>query len=114
MLTAAALTCFYGFFRAGEITVPSIEAYDPVAHLSIGDVSMDSNTQPTTMMLHLRKSKCDQFGKGVEVYIGRVDSLWYPVKAMVEYLTMRGPQAGHLFVFHDGSPLTKAKFREYI
>ena len=43
-----------------------------------------------------------------------MDSLWCLVKAMVEYMTMRGPQAGHPFMFHNGNPPTKAKFREYI
>ena len=39
MLWAAALSCFFGFFRAGEITVPSATAFDPAAHLAWGDVS---------------------------------------------------------------------------
>ena len=29
MLWAAALSCFFGFFRAGEITVPSAAAFEP-------------------------------------------------------------------------------------
>ncbi len=41
MLWAAATTCFFGFFRAGEITVASATAYDPVVHLSWGTVSVD-------------------------------------------------------------------------
>ena len=33
MLWAAASACFFGFFRAGEITVPSASAFDPSVHL---------------------------------------------------------------------------------
>ena len=36
MICALMLTCFFGFFRAGEITAPSIRSYDPEVHLSWG------------------------------------------------------------------------------
>ena len=39
MLWGAALLCFFGFLRAGEITVPSDNAYDKGAHLSFADIS---------------------------------------------------------------------------
>ena len=34
MLWAAALTCFFGFLRAGEICVPNDNLFDPGAHLT--------------------------------------------------------------------------------
>ena len=40
MLWAAASACFFGFFRAGEITVPSASAFDPLVHLAWGDVAI--------------------------------------------------------------------------
>ena len=49
MLWAAALSCFFGFFRAGEITVPSATAFDPAAHLAWGDVSSDNNHHPSVI-----------------------------------------------------------------
>lgn len=39
LLWAAATVCFFGFFRAGEITVPSASAFDSTSHLAWGDVS---------------------------------------------------------------------------
>ena len=35
-------TMFFGFLRAGEITVPSDTAYDEGAHLDFADVAVDS------------------------------------------------------------------------
>lgn len=34
MLWAAACLCFFRFFRSGEITIPSLGAFDPRVHLS--------------------------------------------------------------------------------
>ena len=41
ILWAAACSCFFGFFRAGEITVPSEGAYDAGTHLNSADVAID-------------------------------------------------------------------------
>ena len=46
MIWAAASACFFGFFQAGEITVPSVLAFDPTVHLAWGDVSIDSAPPP--------------------------------------------------------------------
>ena len=35
MLWAAAVLCFFGFMRSGEITVPSEESYEECSHLSV-------------------------------------------------------------------------------
>ena len=49
MLWAACCLCFFGFLRAGEITVPSERAYDKGEHLNVSDILVDSVTNPTTM-----------------------------------------------------------------
>ena len=52
MLWAAACTCFFVFLffvfflRSGEICVRSVKDYDPGAHLSFGDVLLDSTVDP--------------------------------------------------------------------
>jgi hypothetical protein len=74
MLWAAACLCFFGFFRSGELTVPSAQGFDPTIHLSWGDVAVDNPTNPTAIRVLLKRSKCDQFGKGVSVFIGRTDT----------------------------------------
>ena len=73
MLWAACCTCFFGFLRSGEITVPSAGEYDPGAHLSYGDVTLDSRESPTMAQVNIKASKTDPFRKGVSIYIGRTN-----------------------------------------
>ena len=60
MFSAAASLCFYGFFRAGEITIHSTTAFDARVHLAWGDVAVDDATPPSSIRAHLKRSKCDQ------------------------------------------------------
>ena len=63
MIWAAAIMSFFGFFRAGEITTPTLTSYDPRKHLAWGDVTMDDPINPSTLRIRLKFSKTDQFGK---------------------------------------------------
>ncbi len=63
MLWAA--LCFFGFFRLGEITVPSAEAFDMGAHLSFQDILVDNITKPQALRVRLKASKTDPFRKGL-------------------------------------------------
>ena len=82
MLWAACCTCFFGFLRSGEITVPSAGEYDPGAHLSYGDVTLDSRESPTMAQVNIKASKTDPFRKGVSIYIGRTNNGLCPVAAL--------------------------------
>jgi len=90
MIWAAAVMCFFGFFRAGEITVPTVASFDGSKHLTWRDVAIDSVECPQTIKVHLKKSKTDQLGKGVDVYIGRTGDPLCPVVAVRHYVSMRG------------------------
>ena len=59
MLWAAAVLCFFGFFRAGELTLSSQNAYDSNKHLSWGDVAIDNPQCPKTLKIRLKSSKTD-------------------------------------------------------
>ena len=83
MLWAAATMCFFGFFRSGEITIPSSTAYDATSHLSWGDVAIDNTLSPKLLQVLLKRSKTDQTGKGVKVFIGRTGRLLCPVTAIL-------------------------------
>ena len=67
MLWAACCMCFFGFLRSGEVTVSSMREYDQEAHLSEGDVMVDSVSKPTVVQVRI---KTDPFRKGVMVYLG--------------------------------------------
>ena len=110
MLWAAACLCFFGFFRSGEITVPSTHTFDPAVHLSWGDVAVDNPTSPTAIRVHLKRSKCDQFGKGVEIFVGRTNTSICPVVAVLAYIAARGASEGPFFRFTNGQPLSKQAF----
>ena len=110
MLWAAVSTCFFGFMRAGEMTVPSETSFDPSSHLCITDVTLDSITNPRMVKLNLKTSKTDPFRKGVEIVLGRTDNALCPVTALLAYLAIRGRGPGFLFLFADGRPLTKQRF----
>ena len=110
MLWATAATCFFGFFRAGEITIPTAGSFVQEHHLAWGDVAADSEKRPSIIRVHLKKSKTDQIGKGVDVYLGRTGSSICPVEAVVAYVAVRGDSPGCFFRFEDQSPLTKSRF----
>ena len=110
MLWAAALLCFFGFLRAGEITVPSDTAYDEGAHLNFADVAIDSFIDPQVIKVRIKASKTDPFRLGVDIYLGRTRKELCAIAAILPYLFQRGPGPGPLFKFADGKPLTRTRF----
>lgn len=110
MLWAAACTCFFGFFRSGEITCPSVASFDPNSHLTFADIAVDNRTSPSCIRVHLKRSKTDQFGVGADVFLVRSSGDLCPVSALMAYLVVRGDQPGPLFNFRDGRTLSKPRF----
>ena len=109
MLWASATLCFFGFFRSGEITVPSQSSFDRDVHLSFGDVSVDNQESPRQLRVHLKASKTDPFRAGVDVFVGATGNDLCPVSAVLSFLVVRGAAPGPLFKFQDGTPLTRAR-----
>lgn len=91
MLRAAVSICFFDFFRSGEITVPSVSGFDSRIHLAWGDVAVGDRVPPSVVRVHLKRSKCDQFGKGVDIFLGRTYSEVCPVLEILRYVGVRGP-----------------------
>ena len=65
-------------------------------------------THNCMVTLHLRQSKTDPFGVGCFIYLGRTNTNPCPVAAVLNYLSVRPSTPGPLFVFANGSPLTRA------
>ena len=114
MIWAAAVLCFFGFFRSGEITTPNAAGFNPKIHLAWGDVAIDSAQSPTLLKVRLKRSKTDQLWQGVDIYVGRTGCPLCPVAAGTAYMAQRGAGRGPFFQFADGSPLTKARFTDRI
>ena len=114
MLWAACTVCFFGFFRAGEVTVPAEVAYDTTRHLSFKDLAVDNPADPTLVRVRLKFSKTNQLGKGAEVFLGHTNDDLCPVAAVRAYLAVRGSSEGPLFKFADGRYLIKERFTSTI
>ncbi len=71
LIWAIAATALFGFFRLGELLPESAAAVNPAVSLMWGDVAVDSRDRPTMVKIHLKRSKCDQFGVGADVILGR-------------------------------------------
>ena len=94
--------------RSGEATLPSASTYDPGEHLSMDDVSIDSPSAPTKIMIRIKASKTDPFRLGVTVCLGKTGQVLCPVEALLSYISRRGLALGPLFRYEDGRPLTYA------
>ena len=97
---------FFDFFRLGEL-LPDMGSNRPTSH---GDLAVDSHTDTRTVKIHLKKSKCDQFGKGADVYLGRTDLDLCPVTALLAYIETRVSGPGPLFVDSSQARITKPWF----
>lgn len=106
MLWAVACVCFFGFLRSGEATVPTQASYDAGTHLSISDVSIDSQSCPSTIMLR-KASKTGPFRVGVTIFLGRTNRELCPVAALLDYIARRGTSPGPLFIYENSQPLTR-------
>ncbi len=109
MLWAACCLGFFGFLRSGEMTVPTESGYDPGVHLSIEDIAVDDPVRPRVVRVSIKHSKTDPFRKGIHLFLGRTQSDICPVKALVNYLVVRGRKKGPLFLFPDGVCLTRQR-----
>ena len=102
---AVCCTGIFGFLRSGEFATGS--SYDPKIHLSLADISVDRTINPQVLLLHIKASKTDQFRKGHTLRIESTNSSVCAVRAMTNYLHLRGNKAGPLFVHETGHPLTR-------
>ena len=98
------------FFGSGKTTIPLQSAYDPSVHLSLADMSVDSQTNPHTVILRIKASKTDQYRIGVNISLGRTNNDLCPVVAVLSYISCRGTTDGLLFHFENDSPLTRDAF----
>ena len=58
----------------------------------------------------IKQSMTDPFRLGVTLVLGRTDQILCPVSLMMAFLARRGTHNGPLFMFEDGSYLTRSRF----
>ena len=103
MYWAAFVLAFYGFLRASEYMVPMASCFDPWVHLSVRDITVC----PESVMLHLKRSKMDRFGKSATLLIGQTGTSTCPVRAMQKFMAIRQYEnPGPLLTMKSGKFLT--------
>ena len=110
MLWAACCLAFFGFLRAGELTIPSDATFDPQVHLTWGDIAVDIPKDPRVLGVTIKASKTDPFRKGITIFLGKVASDLCPLSAVLAYMVSKRCRSGPLFTFQDGRPLTRQRF----
>eukprot|EP00731_Ephydatia_muelleri_P001141 Em0001g1141a len=73
-------------------------------------VAVDCNSAASLVKIHLRKSKCNQFGAGADILLGRTGCVLCPVAAILAYISQRGRSPGHFFLDGEGKTITKPRF----
>lgn len=107
MLHAAFTLAFAACLRVGEFT--SSKSSHSNAGPIVASISFPSKRQ---MLFHIKRSKTDQHRHGATVPLARTNTRRCPVRAMQQYLHVRrsGTRSAPLFLFHNGTPLTRARF----
>ena len=100
MLWAACCLGFFGFLRAGEFTVNS--AFQPSIHMTVADLQADSLVNPTCFEVHIKCPKTDPFRMGCDIYVGCGEGSVCPIRALGNFLALRGSSEGALFTLSDG------------
>ena len=108
LIWAISSLAFFVFFRLGELLVDSATSYSPSTSLSWGDVAVDNIRAPSMLRVHLKQSKCDQFGKGVDIIVGRTLTAICPVGAVLDYIQLREDRPGAFFINNKREPVTKS------
>ena len=94
MLWAAFLTCFFGFFRSGEVCASQTEGFNPASDLTTDSVTVDSIYNPRQIRIRLQTSKTDPFRERAVITLPRTEDDLCPVTALLAWLVYRGKSLG--------------------
>ena len=110
LVWAVCCTAFFGFFWLGKLLPESKAKVSAAASLMWGDEAADNRDYLTMVKVHLKWSKCDQFGVGADVVLGRTGLSLCPAAVILEYIEVHGSTAGLFFRISASQPLLKASF----
>ena len=83
------------------------QAYDPDLHLNLSDLALNCHINPSVVQLRIKQSKTDPFRQGINIFLGKTNIAIYPVQAIIQYIVVRNPNPGALFMLSEGTPLTR-------
>ena len=110
MLWAASSLCFFGFLHSGEIVAHKQHEFNPGATLCYSDIQVGSKLKPTMMWVNIKAPKTNPFHQGELLYLEATDMQFCPVMAVLSYMVVRGNSPGPLFLWQNGSYLTREAF----
>jgi len=105
---------FFKFFFWLELLTESFAKADPATSVMWGDVAVESRKRPSMVRIQLKRSKCDKFGMGAYIVMGRSGTTLCPVTAILEYIESRSAAAGIFFKSTEALPVLKAWFLEQL
>ena len=73
------------------------------------DVAVDSHTTQSHIVIYFKRSKNDPIGVVTWLHLGATGQRLCPVAALLGYLAVRSPVLGPLFLFRDGTNLSKPR-----
>ena len=78
--------------------------------------SRHSHINRTLLIVHLKYSKTDQQGEGIDLWVGRSYNDLCPVSSMLTYLVQKGNSEGLLlnFMYQDGKSLSRESFIQWL
>jgi hypothetical protein len=114
MLWAACTLGYFGFLRASEFTVPSLDMFSSAIHLQVSDIAIDSYSTPSCMRIRIKASKTDPFRKGCNIHIGKGTFPLCAMQAVMAYLSNRSNTSGPLFLLCDGRPLSRTILTDWL
>ena len=115
MLQAAMRLAFYGFLRSSEFCAPSDTHFDPLCHLTSGDVVFHLRQGKFHhLQVNIKQSKTDPCRSGQTIYIGATNNQFCPVSSLYSYLSLRPSSRAPLFTFLSGAYLTCASLVTHV
>ena len=76
----------FGFLWLGELVAPAKGEFDPSHHLSFGDLTADSRTNPSMLWVRIKQSITETFRQGMTIALGKTDAQLCLVAALMAYL----------------------------
>ena len=110
MLWTATNTAFFGFLRSSEYTSQYTTKFNPDTTLCYHDIKSKHNL----IEINIKSSKTDPFKQGCTVKISRTYKNICPMSAMEHFLTIHPTKKGPLFMYSNGTNLTRQRFNDFL